>query len=98
MNLPGASGVTIPRGSLLVWVDSFLAQPNTRMERKAGRIVNLMLADHLSQGVLDRAGHPIRDRIKIKSFDFHDDGNTPIKHGQFSDLEFWKPSFWAWEN
>jgi len=79
----------IPRGSLLVWIDSFLEKPETRLDRTAGRYVNLLNADHLTPTNL-------LPRIHVKEFDYR--GNRqekhPQKHGHFGGFTFWRQSFW----
>jgi hypothetical protein len=79
-----------PRGSLLVWVDEFLANPATPHDRTAGRFTNLMVALHDTP-------EELRRRIHIKEFHAGADvrSTDPQKHGQFSaPFTFWKPECW----
>ena len=80
------------RGSLLVWVDGFLAQPLTPLDRVAGNFSNLVLAVH-------RTPNELRSRIHVKAFPTGraaPDG-TPTKHAHFTKLPFWEESFWLSE-
>jgi len=79
----------IPRGSLLLWIDNFLAKPSTRLDRTAGRYVNLITADHLTPTNL------LKD-IHIKQFDYgrHLASEQPQKHGDFGRFTFWREAFW----
>jgi pimeloyl-ACP methyl ester carboxylesterase len=78
-----------PRGSLLVWIDNFLESPVGPLDRTAGRFVNLMAAVHDTDP-------PIRKQIHIREFSV---GNSvsydePQKHGDFGNLDFWRPECW----
>lgn len=86
-----------PRGSLLVWIDSFYESPETWLDRTAGRFTNLLATEHLSKGVDDVRGLPIRDRIVVKEFDHRArrDPDNPEMHGDFSTAPFWERSFWT---
>ena len=85
-----------PRGSLLVWVDDFLAQPATLMDRTAGRYDNLMVA-------LANTPRTIRHQIHVRVLS-RGEGDVPAKHGQFTDpddtddrFRFWKrEAWWRW--
>ena len=79
-----------PRGSLLVWVDEFLANPGTLHDRTVGRFTNLTVALHDTP-------EELRGRIHIKEFNvgasFRD--TDPQKHGDFTDpFTFWKQECW----
>jgi hypothetical protein len=85
-----------PRGSLLVWVDDFLAQPATLLDRTAGRYDNLMVA-------LANTPRTIRHQIHVRVLPRGGAG-VPAKHGQFTDpadsdgrYRFWKrEAWWRW--
>lgn len=88
-----------PRGSLLVWVDDFLAQPSTPMDRTAGRYDNLMVALPNTPAALRRQVHV---RVLPRG-----DALLPAKHGQFTDpaetsgsFRFWRRESWwrFWED
>jgi pimeloyl-ACP methyl ester carboxylesterase len=79
-----------PRGSLLVWVDDFLANPGTPHDRTVGSYSNLMVGLHNTPDELRR-------RIHIKAF--HAGASVeetdPQHHGQFSaPFKFWKRECW----
>lgn len=76
------------RGSLLVWVDGFLARPKTPMDRTAGNFANLVLAVH-------RTPNDLRPRIHIKAFPTGRAAGTdvPTKHAHFTELSFWEEEF-----
>jgi pimeloyl-ACP methyl ester carboxylesterase len=79
----------IPRGSLLVWIDNFLAEPEYRLDKMAGRISNLLRE-------LDRTPQDVRPRVHIKSFDYGKRvaAQQPQGHGGFDDVSFWNPDYW----
>jgi len=79
-----------PRGSLLVWVDEFLANPGTLHDRTVGRFTNLTVALHDTP-------QELRRRIHIKEFNVGASflGTDPQKHGDFTDpFTFWKQECW----
>jgi hypothetical protein len=83
-----------PRGSLLVWVDEFLANPGTMQDRTAGRFTNLTVALHDTP-------EELRRRIHIKEFKVGASvqDTNPQKHGDFTDpFTFWKQECWQPKN
>jgi hypothetical protein len=46
-----------PRGSLLDWIDNFLAAPNSFLGRTAGKIYNFMMITHLIPDDVERQIH-----------------------------------------
>ncbi len=85
-----------PRGSLLTWVDEFLARPNTLLERTAGRYDNLFVT---------LAGTPAElvDRVHVRVLPSEQGKDykrprTPQSHGDFSqplrDFQYWSPDSW----
>jgi len=81
-----------PRGSLLEWIDNFLASPRTVPERTLGKWENVV-----STSMLIPKG--IASRVHIKAFDVGireepPEGN-PEKHGDFSEKMFWDERFWS---
>jgi len=89
------TGVTIPyfdippRGSLLVWIDDYLSNPEIPLDRTVGRFDNLMVAIHDTPDDL-------RGRISIKAFGVGNDRKEPQKHGDFTDgFTFWRPACWS---
>jgi hypothetical protein len=86
----------IIRGSLLVWLDDFLAQPQTPIDRTLGRWDNLVEAVWVIPTESEVPG--LRRRLHFKAFgvNYSDAYVTmnPQKHGQFSSQPFWDPDFW----
>ena len=79
-----------PRGSLLVWIDTFFTKPETRMDRTLGRWINFA-------GALHNTGADLREKISVKVFDV---GQSvwcvaPQRHGDFDEFPFWNPQFWS---
>lgn len=82
----------LPRGSLLVWLDDFLAAPATPFDRMAGRYDNLLRVMHLMP---DES----YDQVSIKALGVGstcaEGGIGPVRHGQFGTvLRFWQPECW----
>jgi pimeloyl-ACP methyl ester carboxylesterase len=81
---------TVPRGSLLDWVDRYAAEPETPLDLTMGKWNNVMRAlrtlSSLDEGVLAR--------IHVTGFPYTD--GAPVEHGDFNDAErrFWRPAFW----
>lgn len=78
-----------PRGSLLVWIDTFFSNPLTHRDKMLGRFDNFMVTLHDTP-------EPVKDRIHIKSFNTGWDAeeNEPQKHGDFGNLKFWDEQCW----
>lgn len=85
----------VPRGSLLVWIDTFATKPSTLADLRLGAWNNAIAAwKFIPEGV--------RSRITLKGFGINDSKtNTPEsgytkpqKHGEFNDNEFWDPDYW----
>ncbi len=85
-----------PRGSLLVWIDEFLGEPRTPLDRTLGRWDNILPATYIIPPKL-------RDRIFIKAFAMTANGArtepetqspAPQVHGDFSWAAYWDPAFW----
>ncbi|HUP65599.1 MAG TPA: hypothetical protein VM557_09980 [Thermoanaerobaculia bacterium] len=80
-----------PMGSLLVWIDRFLSNPTSAQDWTAGRFNNLTFT---LRG--DETPRHIRDRIHVRVFraGFQYAETDPQKHGDFTCMPFWRPSFW----
>lgn len=78
----------VPRGSLLVWLDNFMADPTTIPDRTLGTWENLLQATHLIP-------RDLRGRVTLKAFGVGRYSSGPQKHGDFDEYPFWKSSFWA---
>ena len=88
----------LTQGSLLEWIDDFLATPSTEFDRVIGKRSNVACTSHA-------VPRDVRGQVAFKSFDYFTgkgDGRgrmqkKPRKHGDFSDLrlEFWRTPFWT---
>ena len=81
-----------PRGSLLVWIDNYLSNPESFLDRTIGRWNNIIVASHVFP-------KEIRCRVHIKAFSVNewsnnDFKNNPQNHGGFPNSTFWKKEFW----
>jgi hypothetical protein len=76
---------TVPRGSLLEWIDNFFSTPASHRQRRLGKWINIMPALHIFKEV--------RDQVSIKAFGVDRD-SLPQKHGDFNLCPFWERSFW----
>lgn len=79
-----------PRGSLLVWIDNFLAAPQTTLDRTLGSWENVMQVVYIIP-------KEVRSRTTLKAFCVGGpDCTAPTTHGAFSskDYEFWRREFW----
>lgn len=78
----------VPRGSLLVWIDEFLAHPETVQDRTLGRWENIVQATHL----IPRG---VRHQVTLKAFSAGEAlTHGPQEHGDFPDTAFWNPGLW----
>ena len=77
------------QGSLLVWIDDFLANPLTFRGRTAGRYMNLITAAESTPA-------PLRSRVHVKEYDAGSAtaASEPQTHGAFTQCSFWQPDFW----
>jgi pimeloyl-ACP methyl ester carboxylesterase len=84
-----------PRGSLLCWIDDFLAEPSTPLDRTLGRWENLIQVPYIIP-------QPLRGRVSIKAFALNRKrtnwlagaNSQPQHHGDFSVAPYWNPKFW----
>lgn len=80
----------VPRGSLLVWLDDFLAKPRTAMDRTSGIAHTMFLAAH-------HMDKKIRERVHFKVCSFGGDSTDtdPQGHGDIVDsFPFWREKFY----
>lgn len=78
----------LPRGSILVWLDDFLANPVTYLDRTLGSYANLMLT-------VQDTPNRLRRQISIKAFDAGATVSAPQVHGDFvGKFMFWKEDCW----
>jgi pimeloyl-ACP methyl ester carboxylesterase len=83
-----------PRGSLLVWLDDFLDEPQAPLDRTFGRWDNIIPA-------IDVIPKEIRGQIMLKAFALAPDDSTaygPQEHDQFRSQPYWCQSFWSDES
>jgi hypothetical protein len=88
-----------PRGSLLCWIDQFLDEPSTPLDRTLGRWDNLVQVSYVIPPTL-------RGRTSVKAFklrpsvagkvDMNDP--QPQQHADFSQTPYWDPKFWQASN
>lgn len=85
----------INKGSLLEWIDNFLASPQTTLDRTLGKWENIIQATHIIP-------EETRGQVNIKAFiagpdsrKEYQEGN-PQKHADFTkkEIAFWKETFW----
>jgi len=79
-----------PRGSLLVWIDSFLSNPLTHRERTLGRYENFLPAVH-------NTPEHLRSRIHFKSYRAGEGylETDPQTHSDLGKIKFWDPQCWT---
>jgi len=86
-------GGLAPRGSLLTWVDDFLANPVTLLQRTAGRYDNLIPS-------IANTPADLRQRVYVRVLpeDRGEEPRVPQRHGDFSeplaDFCFWDEESW----
>ena len=87
---------TVPRGSLLVWIDDFASTPATRADLTLGRWNNAKIAWPFIP-------INVRKQITLKTFGIEDPSTNrcmgykmPQKHGEFNDscTYFWWREYW----
>jgi hypothetical protein len=76
------------RGSLLVWLDTFITKPETLFDRTAGRFENLV-------NCLPMTPPGLKSHIHIKQFDYGPAAEDlhPQDHGDFNEFTFWRHAF-----
>lgn len=84
----------VPEGSLLIWLDYFLTNPETTLDRRAGCWDNAKwIAPQFAQ--LPNAKMKVFGRRDTHIHHKEDPTRWPIKHGDFGNRAFWRPSFYA---
>lgn len=81
---------TMPHGSLLVWIDSYVTEIRTELDYTLGRWNNVMRA----LPVMAFMASDIRRRIHVRGFGAS--GPVPHSHGELNDREFafWRPEYY----
>jgi len=85
-----------PRGSLLVWIDDFLSEPSTPLDRTLGRWENVVQAPYVIPA-------KVRGRVGVKAFELLRPGEVwwdrpdpqPQRHGDFSGAPYWDENFFT---
>ena len=87
-----------PRGSLLVWLDDFLTDPQTPLDRTLGRWDNIITATEVIP-------NSVRGQVTLKAFSLapYNQAPPPVgqpdfgpqEHGQFRGRPYWCWEFWA---
>lgn len=84
----------VPRGSLLQWVDDYLAAPDTPLDRVSGKWSNLVVATHIFPP-------EVRDRVVLKAFGVRDpfDRDDPALYGALHEhAGLSNPAFAFWDD
>lgn len=90
-----------PEGSLLVWLDYILINPETTLDRRAGRWENIKWAFPYLE---DQKNIHFKMFGLRNNYEYSDSYGTPtdavsqrsepITHGGFGDFKFWRPEFY----
>ena len=84
----------VPQGSLLIWLDYYLMNPETTMDRRAGRWDNVKwILPHFEK--LPNAQIKVFGRRDSRGDEVKKKLEWPIKHGDFSERYFWKEEFYG---
>lgn len=87
-----------PEGSLLVWIDHLLENPETTLDRVAGRWENIKWAAPLLTSYSDTPLNNVHLKLfgLRQTIQYSADSKPvaePRKHGDFGDHYFWRPAF-----
>ena len=77
----------IPRGSLLIWIDTFLEDINSFEDRTTGYWCNIIRS---AKVVFPKE---IRQQVHLTRFGIKD--KSPQVHGEFDEFNFWDERFWS---
>ncbi len=93
---------TLPNGSLLEWLDTYVHRVKTPLDLTFGKWNNAMnvlpllnLSDNLKKHIHIK-GFPVKET----KYEIEEDGHLfrekgyPIKHGDFRKFHYWNPDFW----
>ena len=88
---------TLPFGSLLQWIDVYLTDQKSALDRTLGKWENVVAA----LPVTDFLTRDVRERIFVKGFGRsdedprdHDDFNKPYDKKGNPRFQYWRPGFW----
>ncbi|ENW05286.1 alpha/beta hydrolase [Acinetobacter beijerinckii] len=77
---------SVPRGSLLIWIDTYLTTVKSFTDRTSGGWFNMVrAADTIFPDT-------VKKRVHLTKFGF---GAGPQKHGEFDEYQFWKHGYWT---
>lgn len=77
---------SVPRGSLLIWIDTYLTTVKSFTDRTSGSWFNMVrAADTIFPDT-------VKKRVHLTKFGF---GAGPQKHGEFDEYQFWKHGYWT---
>ena len=78
------------RGSLLTWIDDFLFNPLTPMDKTMGQFVNFLRTEQMFS-------HELRGQIHLREFSVGGvaAGKEPQVHGDFNDFPFWEEKLYT---
>lgn len=79
---------SLPRGSLLHWIDNIFGEVNSFKDRVAGGWWNII---RTAEDVFPES---VRSRVYLTRFPIGGADKGPQRHGEFDDYPFWKRSFW----
>ena len=80
---------SVPRGSLLNWIDYIYGDVNSFNDRTAGSWWNII---RMAQEAFPETIH---ERIHLTRFPIGDSAMGPQLHGDFGDYCFWQEKFWS---
>lgn len=84
---------TLPSGSLLEWLDTYVHRVKTPLDLTFGKWNNAMKVLPFLNDYEDY----VKNNIYIKGFPVKNN-KFPTKHGDFGDFGFWDSKFWAIDN
>lgn len=81
----------VPHGSLLEWIDDYITEQESPLDRTLGKWNNAMIGLPL----IDYLVESVRKRVITKGFPRR--GSGPHDHGDFNDIDqrYWRREFWA---
>lgn len=79
---------SVPRGSLLIWIDTYLSSIKSFTDKTSGGWFNIIRA---ADTIFPDS---VKNRVYLTKFGFH---TGPQKHGEFDEFKFWNSNFWTGE-
>lgn len=77
---------SVPRGSLLVWIDTYLSSIKSFTDKTSGGWFNMIRA---ADTIFPDS---VKNRVYLTKFGFK---TGPQKHGEFDEFKFWNSTFWT---